>query len=61
MSSDREEAEENDANVELYYLDQDVEWYEGDGQPTGCKYDQCDLCPSWLPPFVEAMEKLGVV
>ncbi len=28
MSSDREEAEENDANVELYYLDQDVEWYK---------------------------------
>jgi len=61
MSSDREEAKEDDAADELGYLDQDVERYEGDSQPTGCKYDQCDLRPCWLPPFVETMEKSGSV
>lgn len=61
MSSDGEEAKEDDANGELSHLDQEMERNDGDNQPTGCKYDQCDLRPSWLPPFVEAMENIRVL
>lgn len=60
MGSDRKKAKEDDANAKLSYLYQDVERYEGDGQPTGCEYDQCDFCPSWIPPFIKATREIRI-
>lgn len=57
MSSHREKAEEDDANTKLGYLDQDIEQYDGNSQPSGYKHDECNFCPGWLPPLAEAMEE----
>lgn len=60
MGGDRPKAEKDNANGELGCFDQEMERYEGDSQPTDCKYDQCDFRSGWLPPFVEAMENIRV-